>query len=65
VRTTTPPPTVDSRTATLPPATDAGAQGVVGDIRVSASPRVIDVDSISVVPGGVDEDLVRDQAQID
>jgi hypothetical protein len=32
---------------------------------MSASPRVIDVDPISAMPGGAEEDLVRDQAQID
>jgi hypothetical protein len=30
-----------------------------------SSPRVIDVDSISVRPGGMEEDLAKDQAQID
>jgi hypothetical protein len=32
---------------------------------MSASPRIIDVDPISARPSGVDEGLVRDQAQID
>jgi hypothetical protein len=74
-RMTTPPPAADSRTSTLPPAADArvatppptadaGTQGAVVDVGTSASPRVIDVDPISMVPGGADEDLVRDQAQI-
>jgi hypothetical protein len=39
-----------------------GAQGVVGDVGASISPRVIDVDPISAMPGGAEEDLVRDQA---
>jgi hypothetical protein len=59
------PSDADSRTATPPPAADAGAQGVVGDVGTSSSPWVIDVDPISVMPGGAEEDLVRDQAQID
>jgi hypothetical protein len=51
--------------ATPPLAADAGAQGAVGYVRTSASPRVIDVDPISVMAGWVEEDLVKDQAQID
>ena len=61
----TPPPATDSRTATPPPADDAGAGGAVGDVGTSASPWVIDVDPISARPGGMEEDLVKDQAQID
>jgi hypothetical protein len=75
-RTATPPPAADKRVATPPPATnsrmatppqgdEAGAGGALGDVRTSASPRVIDVDPISVRPSGMEEDLVRDQAQID
>jgi hypothetical protein len=64
-RGTTPPPATDSRTASPPHANGAGAGGVVGDIGVSASLRVIDVDPISARFGGMDEDLVKDQAQID
>jgi hypothetical protein len=75
-RTATPPPTANGRVATLLPATDsrtatplrgneAEARGTLGDVRTSASPRVIDVDPIRARPGGMEEDLVRDQAQID
>jgi hypothetical protein len=53
----------DARVDTPPRAADAGgASG--GDVRVTASPAVIDVDPISAVPGGAD-DLVRDRPQID
>jgi hypothetical protein len=58
----TPPQAADSRTVTRPPTADAGAQGAVGDVRTSASPRVIDVDPLSVMPGGMEEDLVKDWA---
>jgi hypothetical protein len=61
----TPPPTTDSRTVTLPRADEAGAGGALGDVRTSASPQVIDVDPINVRPGGMEEDLVKDQAEID
>jgi hypothetical protein len=75
-RTATPPPAADERVATLPPATDsrtmtpprgdeAGGGGALADVGMSASPWIIDVDPISARPGGVNEDLVRDQAQID
>jgi hypothetical protein len=76
VRTATPPPaadargvtlspTADSRTTTPPPVADAGARGAIGDVRTSTSRRVNGVDPISVMPGGAEKDLVRDQAQID
>jgi hypothetical protein len=58
----TPPPAVDSRTVSPPRAGDAGAGGAVGDVRMSPSPRIIDVDPISSRPGGVDNDLVKDHA---
>jgi hypothetical protein len=64
-RRTTPPLAADSRTVSPPRADDAGAGGVVGDIGTPTSPRIIDVDPISARPGGVDDDLVKDQAQID
>jgi hypothetical protein len=32
---------------------------------MSASPKVIDMDPISARPSGMEEDLIRDQAQID
>jgi hypothetical protein len=32
---------------------------------MSASPKVIDMDPISARPSGKEEDLIRDQAQID
>jgi hypothetical protein len=62
---TTPPSMADLRTASPPRADDAGAGGVVGDVGTQASLRIIDVDPISARPGGVDDDLVKDQAQID
>jgi hypothetical protein len=59
----TSPPVVDSRVETPPCTVEAGgASG--GDIGAMTSPRVIDVDPISAVPGGA-EDLVRDHPQID
>jgi hypothetical protein len=64
-RVATPPPTADSRTVTPLRGDEAGAGGALGDVGTSASPRIINVDPISARPGGVDEDLVRDQAQID
>jgi hypothetical protein len=64
-RTATLPPAADARMVTPPPAADAGAQGTIGDIRASTSSPVIDVDPISVMPRGTDEDLVRDRAQIE
>jgi hypothetical protein len=61
-RVATLPPAIDSRTASPPRADDEGAGGAVGDVGASASPRVIDVDPINERPGGMDEDLIRDQA---
>jgi hypothetical protein len=62
---TTPPPVEDSRTASPPHVGDAIAGGAIGDVGTPSSPRIIDVDPMSVRPGGVDDDLVKDQAQID
>jgi hypothetical protein len=64
-RVATPPLATNSRTMTPPRGDEAGAGGALGDIGKSASPRVIDVGPISARPGGVDEDLVKDQAHID
>jgi hypothetical protein len=61
----TPPPATDSRTVTPPRGDEAVTGGTFGDVGTSASPRVIDVDPISARLGGMEEDLVRDQAQID
>jgi hypothetical protein len=53
----------NARVGTPPRAADAG--GVfAGDVGATASPAVIDVDPISVVPGGAD-DLFRNKPQID
>jgi hypothetical protein len=59
----TSPPVADARVDTPPHTADARGASA-GDVGVTASPAVIDVDPISVVPGGTD-DLVRDQPQID
>jgi hypothetical protein len=64
-RIVTPPPAADARAMGPPPSADAGAQGSVGDVGASTSSPIIDVNPINEMPGGVDEDLVRDQAQID
>jgi hypothetical protein len=61
----TPPPAADARVATPPLSADAGAPGTVGGIRASTSSLDIDVDPISAMPSGTDEDLVRDRAQIE
>jgi hypothetical protein len=58
----TSPPVADSRVDTPPRTTDAGGASA-GDVGAMASLAVIDIDPISVVPGG-DDDLVRDQPQI-
>jgi hypothetical protein len=57
------PPVVVARVDTPPRTVDAGGASA-RDIGATVSPAVIDVDPISVVPGGTD-DLVRDQPQID
>jgi hypothetical protein len=54
------PPAADSRMATLPRANETGAVGALRDVGMSASPRVIDVDPISVWPVGMEEDLDKD-----
>jgi hypothetical protein len=51
--------------ASPPHAGDAGAEGAVGDVRTSASPGIIDVDPISSRPTGADDNMVKDQPQID
>jgi hypothetical protein len=47
-----------------PPQVGEAGGASVGGIRATTSPMIIDVDPISVVPGGA-EDLVKDQPQID
>jgi hypothetical protein len=59
------PAAADSRTESPPRVDGAGAGGAVGDVGMPPSLRIIDVDPISTRPGGVDDDLVKDQAQID
>jgi hypothetical protein len=60
----TSPPVADSSVETPPRVVDAGGVTSTGDVEVTTSPTIIDVDPISVVPSGA-EDLVRDQTQID
>jgi hypothetical protein len=48
-----------------PRAGDVGAGSAVGDVGTPAFPRVFDVDPISSRPAGADDELVKDQAQID
>jgi hypothetical protein len=50
--------------ASPPRVVEAGEGTSVGDVGVTTSPRIIDVDPISVRPAGA-EDLVKDQPQID
>jgi hypothetical protein len=59
----TSPSVVDSRVETPPWVFEAGGASA-GDIEATTSPTIINVNPISVVPGGA-EDLVRDQPQID
>jgi hypothetical protein len=61
----TSPLVADSRMASPPRAVDAGAGGAVGDVGTPASPGIIDVDPISSRPARADNDLVKDQPQID
>jgi hypothetical protein len=63
-RRATSPPLADARVETPPRAADAGGATSVGDVGVTTSPTVVDMDPISALPVGV-EDLVRDQPQID
>jgi hypothetical protein len=60
MRMATPPHASNTSMATPPPASDARAQGSVGDVGASTCPRVIYIDPISVMPGGMD-----DRAQIE
>jgi hypothetical protein len=62
---TTPSLAVDSRMASPSHAGNEGLGGMVGDVGTPASPRIIDVDPISARLAGADNDLVKDQAQID
>jgi hypothetical protein len=57
------PPVVVARVDTPLRTADAGGASA-GDVGAMVSPAVIDVDPISVVPGGTD-DLVKEQPQID
>jgi hypothetical protein len=50
--------------ASPPRAVEAGEGTSVGDVGVTTSPRVIDVDPISARPAGA-KDLMKDQPQID
>jgi hypothetical protein len=50
--------------ASPPRAVEAGEGTSVGDVRVTTSPRIIDVDPISARPAG-GEDLMKNQPQID
>jgi hypothetical protein len=59
----TSPPVADSKVETPPQVAEVGG-AYAGDVEVTTSPTIIDVDPISAVPGGA-EDLVRDQPQID
>jgi hypothetical protein len=59
----TAPPMADTRVDTPPRTADAGGVSA-GDVRVTASPTIIDIDPINVVPGRAD-DLVGDHPQID
>jgi hypothetical protein len=56
----TSPPAADARATTPPPSADAGAQDAVGDVGALTSSPIIDVDPINVMPGGIDEELVKD-----
>jgi hypothetical protein len=62
---TTSPLVAVSRVASPPRAGDAGLGGVVGGVGTPDSPRIIDVDPINSRPVGADDDLVKDQPQID
>jgi hypothetical protein len=58
----TSPPVTDTR-AGSPPRTAEGVGTSVGDVGVTTSPTIIDVDTIRTVPGGA-EDVVGDHPQI-
>jgi hypothetical protein len=51
--------------ASPPRAVGAGEGGAAGDIGTPTSPIIIDMDPISSRPTGADDDLVKDQTQID
>jgi hypothetical protein len=51
--------------ASPPRAGDAGAGGTVGNVETPTFMRIVDVHPISSRPAGADDDLVKDQAQID
>jgi hypothetical protein len=58
------PSVADTGVASPPHTVEAGEGTSVGDVRVTTSPRIIDVDPISARTIGA-EDLIRDQPQID
>jgi hypothetical protein len=60
----TSPPVADARMETSPRAADAGGTTSTGDVGVTTSSTIIDVDPISARPAGA-EDLVSDKTQID
>jgi hypothetical protein len=60
---TTSPPMTDTR-AGSPLRTTKGVETSAGEIGVTTSPTVVDVDPIRVVPGGT-EDVAGDQPEID
>jgi hypothetical protein len=60
----TSPPMVVSMVETPPRVADARGATSTGDVGVTTSPTIIDVDPISPRPAGA-EDLVKDQPQID
>jgi hypothetical protein len=60
----TSPPVESTGVASPPHAVEAGEGTSVGDVGVTTSPRIIDVDPISARPTGA-EDLMKDQPQID
>jgi hypothetical protein len=58
------PPVENTMVASPLRAVEAGEGTSVGDVGVTTSPRIIDVDPISPRPAGA-EDLIKDQPQID
>jgi hypothetical protein len=57
------PPVTDTR-AGSPPHTTKGVETSAGEVGVTTSPAVVDVDPIRAVPSGT-EDVAGDQPQID
>jgi hypothetical protein len=55
---------INRQQAGSPPRTAEGVRTSAGDVGVTTSPTIIEIDPIRSVPGG-DEDLVEDQPQID